>query len=387
MSRFDKVIDRHGTDAIKVEYLKECFGREDLLPMWVADMDFESPDCIKDAIEKRLEHRIYGYSTAPDSYWNSIINWEKRVNNWVFTRDEVRFIPGIVRGIAFAIHCFTEPGDRILVQPPVYMPFMNVPENNGRKVVYNQLIYNDGSYSIDFDDLENKCRDERPKLMILSNPHNPAGIVWGKDNLARIAAICKKYGVLVISDEIHADMPLFGAEHVTFSNACDEAKSISITFAAPSKTFNIAGIVSSFCVIYDDAIRMKFFRYLEANEFDQTMFLSFVATEAAYTYGDSWRREMLEYVEGNVLFVENFLKEYIPQIKMVRPQASFLIWLDCKGLKLSQEQLNDLFINKAHLALNNGEAFGPGGTGFMRFNIGTSRATVEKALIQLRNSI
>lgn len=387
MSEFDKVIDRHGTDAAKIEYLKEFFGRDDLLPMWVADMDFESPYCITKALQERLNHKIYGYAHAPNSYWDSIINWEKNQNDWLFSRDEVRFVPGIVKGIAYAMHCFTQPGDSILVQPPVYMPFMNVPNRNGRKVIYNQLIYKDGNYLIDFEDLEDKCRVERPKMMILSNPHNPAGIVWGRDNLAKVASICHKYNVLVISDEIHSDMPLFGSKHITFSNASKEAKSISITFAAPSKTFNIAGIVSSFCVVYNDEIKSKYFGYLDSNEFDQSMFFSFIATEAAYTYGNPWRLEMLKYVEDNISFVEQYLKDNIPGIKMVKPQASFLIWLDCSGLGLSQDALVDIFVNKAHLALNNGEDFGPGGTGFMRFNVGTARANVEKALIQLKNSL
>lgn len=386
---FDKIVDRRGSGAIMTDCLKERYGREDLLALWVADMYFETPAPVREALEKRLSHQVYGYSMAPESYWQSILDWERATNNWEIDRSHLCFIPGIVRGIAFVLQCFTQPGDKVVVQPPVYMPFLNLPLANSRELVYNPLVFNEttGTYRMDLENLEEVCRQERPKVLILSNPHNPAGIVWPKEDLAAVATICRRHGVLVISDEIHADMPLFGNVHHPFPTLSDDAAAVSITFAAPSKTFNIAGIVSSFCVVPDPDLRKRFFGYLEANELNAPMFLSTVATEAAFTRCDGWRRAMLTYVEGNVDFVCNYLAERVSGIVAVRPQASFLIWLDCRGLGLEHDALIDLFVNRARLALNDGEAFGPGGEGHMRLNVGAPRAMVAEAMARLETAV
>ncbi|MBR1538348.1 MAG: aminotransferase class I/II-fold pyridoxal phosphate-dependent enzyme, partial [Bacteroidales bacterium] len=315
--------------------------------------------------------------------------WERRIHGWKIERDSLCFIPGIVRGIAFVLQCFTAPGDKVVVQPPVYMPFLHLPENNGRKLVYNPLLFDEASrsYRMDLDGLEELCRRERPRLLILSNPHNPAGIVWPEADLARLAAICRREGVLVISDEIHSDMALDGSVHHPFPTVSEDAAAVSITFAAPSKTFNIAGIVSSFCVVPDPKIRKEFFGYLEANELNATMFLSTVATEAAFTACDGWREQMLSYVKGNVDYVCGCLEQRVPGIVAVRPQASFLVWLDCRGLGLDHDALIDLFVNKARLALNDGEAFGPGGEGHMRMNVAAPRAMLAEALGRLEQAV
>ena len=275
---FDKVTERRGSGAIKTDLLKERYGREDLIPLWVADMDFKTPDCVINALEKRMEHPIFGYSEPSDNYWNSIIEWEDTINKWKIEREELSFIPGIVRGIAFVIQCFTEPGDCIIVQPPVYMPFLNLPKDNDRKLIFNPLKYNNGVYDMDFTQLES-CFNSNAKLLILSNPHNPAGRVWSRETLARLATMCKAHNVIVISDEIHADMPLFGNVHTPFATASEDAADISITFAAPSKTFNIAGIVSSFSVVKNKIIRDRFYNYLKINEFNAPLLFSTVATE------------------------------------------------------------------------------------------------------------
>jgi len=287
------------------------------------------------------------------------------------------------------LQCFTRPGDKVVVQPPVYMPFLNLPRDNGRELVYNPLVFDETTqtYHMDLSGLEEICGREHPKVLILSNPHNPAGIVWPKEDLAAVAATCRRHGVLVISDEIHADMPLYGNVHHPFPTVSDDAAAVSITFAAPSKTFNIAGIVSSFCVVPDPAVRERFFHYLEANELNAPMFLSTVATEAAFTRCDAWRRAMLAYVEGNVDYVCEYLAERIPGIRAVRPQASFLIWLDSRGLGLDHDALIDLFVNRARLALNDGEAFGPGGEGHMRLNVGAPRALVAEAMSRLEAAV
>ena len=386
---FDKIVDRRGSGAIMTDSLRKVYGREDLLPLWIADMYFETPAPIREALEKRLDHQIYGYSVAPDSYWWAIRDWELQLHGWTIEREQLSFIPGIVRGIAFVLQCFTQPGDKVVVQPPVYMPFLNLPRANGRQLVYNPLIFDPdrGTYRMDLNNLEQVCRDEQPKVLILSNPHNPAGIVWPEADLAAVAEICKHTGVLVISDEIHADMTLGAHRHHPFPTVSPTAAEVSITFAAPSKTFNMAGIVSSFCVVSNPEIREKFYGYLEANELNGTMFLSTVATEAAYTHCGAWRRQMLAYVKENVDFVCHSLKTRIPGVTAVRPQASFLVWLDCRGLGLDHDGLIDLFVNRAHLALNDGEAFGPGGEGHMRMNVGAPRALVAESLDRLEIAV
>ena len=386
---FDKQVDRRGSGAIMTDRLKEIYGRDDLLPLWIADMNFETPAPIREALEHRLGHQIYGYSVPPESYWNAIIDWELQLHGWSIVREHLCFIPGIVRGIAFVLQCFTRPGDKVVVQPPVYMPFLNLPRENGRELAYNPLVFDParGTYRMDLENLEQVCRTEKPKVLILSNPHNPAGVVWPAEDLAGLAAICRRHGVLVISDEIHADMTLPGRVHHPFPTISDDAAAVSVTFAAPSKTFNIPGIVSSFCVVPEAGIREPFFEYLKANELNAPMFLSTVATEAAFTRCGAWRRQMLAYVKDNIDFVCRFIKDRIPGIMAVRPQASFLIWLDCRGLGLDHDALVDLFVNKARLALNDGEAFGPGGEGHMRMNVASPRAVLAQALEQLESAV
>ena len=285
------------------------------------------------------------------------------------------------------INVFTKPDEKVLIQPPVYHPFRLTPEGNGREVVYNPLKENsDGSYSMDFDNLE-EVADDKCKVLILSNPHNPAGIVWDKDTLARLAEFCYDHNILVISDEIHCDMALWGNTHVPFATASDKAAQCSITFGAPSKTFNIAGIVSSYSIIPNDEIRNRFYTWLAANELNEAPMFSPIATIAAFRNGEQWRKAMLHYVEQNILFMEEYCKTHLPKIKPLRPEASFLVWLDFRALGLNHEQLIDLFVNKAHLALNDGEMFGKGGAGFMRVNVGTPRPILTKALEQLTKAV
>lgn len=384
---FDKVIDRRGTGSVKYDGLKEHFGREDLIPLWVADMDFKSPDCVSEALERRFEHSIYGYAQAPDSFWNAVIKWKHDLNGWDFTKEEMVFVPGIVRGISYAIQTFTQPGDRILIQPPVYMPFSWVPQRNGRVVVHNQLVYNHGIYEMDFTDLEWKIDSERPVMMILSNPQNPSGRCWSKETLSRVADICHKYGVIVVSDEIHSDMVLYDNVFTPFAMASEIAREISVSFAAPSKTFNIAGIQSSYAVVHNTELRNRFFGYIKANELDMPSIPAIVATEAAFTGGHDWLRQMLAYIQDNVDYVSDYIGVNIPGIYAVKPDASFLVWLNCNRLGLNHEQLIDLFVNRAHLALNDGEDFGPGGEGFMRLNVGCPRSVLRKAMEQLKAAV
>ena len=346
MYDFNKIVDRTGSGDLKHEVLEERYGRADLLPLWVADMDFETPSFITDALRKRLEHSLFGYTVEPKNYWQTVQKWIKDHHQWDVKREWLSYIPGIVKGIGMVVNVFTKPDEKVIIQPPVYHPFRLTPQGNGREVVYNPLKENeDGTYSMDFDNLA-EVADDKCKVLILSNPHNPAGIVWSKDTLAHLADFCFDHNILVISDEIHCDMALWGNKHVPFATASEKAAQCSITFGAPSKTFNIAGIVSSYSIIPNDEIRNKFYTWLAANELNEAPMFSPIATIAAFKNGEEWRKDMLHYIEENIMFVEKYCKEYLPQIKPLRPEASFLVWLDCRQLGLNHEQLIDLFVNK-----------------------------------------
>ena len=383
---FDKIIERRGTGAIKTDVLKERYGREDLTALWVADMDFETPEFITDALKKRLEHSLYGYTVEPEEYWPTVIRWIDDHHQWKVGREWLTFVPGIVKGIGMAINALLEKDEKVIIQPPVYHPFRLVPQGNGREVVYNPLHENeDGTYSMDFENLESVC-DDKCRMLILSNPHNPAGIVWPRETLERLASFCHRRGIIVISDEIHCDMALYGHKHIPFASVSEEAAACSITFGAPSKTFNIAGIVSSYAIVPSESLRKRFYGWMHANELCSAPLFSPIATIAAFKYGEEWRRQMLEYVEGNIDWLCGFFAENIPKIKPLKPQASFLVWLDCRALGLDHDSLVDLFVNKARLALNDGETFNPGGQGFMRLNVAVPRAILQEAMERLREA-
>lgn len=384
---FDKPVDRRGTGALKYDVLEERYGDADLLPLWVADMDFETPEFITEALRRRLEHPLFGYTVEPTEYWPTVIRWIAEHHGWQVERDWITYIPGIVKGIGMVINVFVKEDEKVIIQPPVYHPFRLTPEGNGREVVFNPLIENpDGSYSMDFDNLE-KVADEKCRLLILSNPHNPAGITWDRETLCRLAEFCHRRGILVISDEIHSDMALWDNRHIPFASVSPEAASCSITFGAPSKTFNIAGIVSSYAIVPAPQIRDRFFGWLRANELNDPTLFAPIATIAAFSQGEEWRREMLRYVEGNIDLVTDYCRANIPQIKPLRPQASFLVWLDCRALGLDHDALVDLFVKKARLALNDGEMFGPEGRGFMRLNVASPRAVIREALDRLSSAV
>lgn len=393
MYNFDEIIDRHGTRCCNVDTLEENFGRTDLTSLWIADMDFRTPDFIIDALRRRLDHPILGYPTTGSDYFRIVSDWVYRLHGWRVAPEHFRFIPGIVKGFGFAMRCLLSPGDKVIIQPPVYHPFREVTEACGFEVVNNPLkpVYDENgflkTYEMDLEGLE-RLIDPRTKLLMLCNPHNPGGICFPKETLQRLADICTEHGITVISDEIHAEMLLGGKAHNPFASVSENAAQCSISFLAPSKTFNIAGVVSSYCIVQNPSIAEKFFSYLEANEIDYPTIFSAEATRAAYTdAGWNWRKEMLSYVEKNVEFVSGWLAENLPEIHAVIPEASFLIWLDCRKLGLTQPQLVDLFVNKARLALNDGTMFGKEGEGFMRLNVGCPRAKLESALKNLASAV
>ena len=384
---FDKIVDRSGSGDLKHEALLPRWGRNDLLPLWVADMDFETPHFITDALKARLQHSLFGYTVEPADFAPSIIDWINDHHQWKVEREWIKFIPGIVKGIGLVVNVFTNPGDKVIIQPPVYHPFRLTPEGNGRQVVFNPLKQREnGYYEMDFDQLAQVC-DDQCKVFILCNPHNPGGITWDRETLRRLADFCYEHHLVVISDEIHCDMALFGHKHIPFASVSDKAREISITFQAPTKTFNMAGLISSYAIVPNKQLRDKFYGWLVANELDEPTLFAPIATIAAFRKGAEWRKQMLSYIEDNVRFVEDYCREHIPGIRPLRPQASFLVWLNCRDLHLSHEALLDLFIDKAHLALNDGEMFGPGGEGFMRLNVATPRKILEQALSQLAEAV
>ncbi|MBR0169438.1 MAG: pyridoxal phosphate-dependent aminotransferase [Bacteroidales bacterium] len=379
---FDEIIDRRGTDCFKWDALQAMYGRGDVTPMWVADMDFRSPDFVMEAIRHRCDHEVLGYTMPSEGYWQAVTMWLEKHYNIQATKQELHFIPGIVAGIAYALLCLTQPGDRVLVTTPVYPPFLNLPKDSGRTLVCSPLRITNGRFEIDFDDFERKA--ERCKVFIMSNPHNPAGTVWGTEVLTKIADICEKHNVLVISDEIHADLTLPGHQHVSYGTVSSKG----ITFMAPSKTFNIAGLGSSVCYIVDEALRKRFFGWLDALGVAGGNIFAFTAAEAAFAQGGEWLRQMLEYLSENVKTLDRFLQERMPKVKVVLPEASYLAWLDFSGYGLTHEQLKQKLLNEAKVALNDGTTFGGGKYECcFRLNLGCPRSILIDALSRIADSI
>lgn len=381
---FDEIIDRTNTNSVKVDGVKEHWGRTDLLPMWVADMDFRTPDFIIDAIREQCEKGILGYTFQPDEYYTAIHTWLLKRYQWNIQQEELKFIPGVVAGLAYAIQSLTNPGDKILMQPPVYHPFFLCTEKNDRIPVYNPLILENGQYKMNFPQFRELIKE--CKLFILCNPHNPGGRSWNVEELQEIAEICYKNNVPVISDEIHADLTLPGFVHTPFATVSEKAKDNSLTMMAASKAFNIPGLSSAYAIVENSEIRERFVNQLEKSEAGHGHIFAYKPVIAAYEQGEEWLKQLLAYIQENIDVIDEFTKKYTPKIKVIRPEASYLVFLDCRELNLSQENLNNFFVDKAHLALNDGSMFGKEGNGFMRMNVGCPRETLEKALGYLRRA-
>ena len=384
---FDEVIDRKNTNAVKLERCKALFGTDNVLPLWVADMDFRTPDFILDALRQRLEHPILGYTTPPANFYPLMQQWITAHHNWNVKREWIGFLPGIVPGLAFAVQCLTEVGDEIIVQPPVYYPFFNVVKNNNRTLVYNPLIEKDGKFVMDFDDLE-KIISAKTKLFILCNPHNPGGRVWTHEELQRFAGICEKHNVIIVSDEIHADMVLPGnTRHTPMACVSEWAENHTVTFMAPTKVFNMPGLISSGYIIPNADLRHKFAEFLEASEMNSGNLFAYIGAVAAYEHGEEWRLQMLDYVKENIDFVAEYLSKHVPQIVPMIPEASFLVWLDCENLGMETDELHRFFSLQAHLGLNKGTIFGPGGENHLRLNVACPRSVLEQAMEQLKAAV
>lgn len=383
---FDKVVERSNTASVKWDATEELFGEKELLPLWVADMDFKVPDEVVKAIQSQAEHGIFGYTTRKPSYYEAIIDWMKDHHNWVIEKEWICHSPGVVTALNLIVQAFSEPGDKIIVQPPVYYPFMKAIQNHDRQVVYNPLLFNEGRFEMDFEDLISKI-DSSVKIILLCNPQNPGGRVWTESELKRLGDICLERGVLVVSDEIHQDLVFKPGKHIPFSAISEQFADNSIICTAPSKTFNLAGLQTSNIIISNKALREKF--VMEGDKYAVTMSNSFgaLATEAAYNYGGQWLEEVLDYVEGNLHFITKYFKSNLPVLKVLPLEATYLAWIDCRELGLTPEELEKLFLSKAKVALNQGYVFGPGGEGFVRMNLACSRSTVEKAAQQMKEAI
>jgi len=383
---FDKIILRENTSCVKYDLRKEFFGTASVVPLWVADMDFETPDFIRDAVIKRASHPVYGYTFRSDSFQRSIINWMGKRHNWEIKKEWVAFSPGVVPALNMAVMAFTSPGDKVIVQPPVYFPFFTAVKNHGRQLVYNQLTEKNGRYEMDFDDLEQKI-DEKTKLMLLCHPHNPVGRLWSRTELETLVEICTRKNILIVSDEIHSDLMLKGNVHVPLASLSQQAADISLTCIAPSKTFNLAGLATSALIIPNEAHRKVYEKILDDLHVGMGNLFGITSLEAAYDGGEEWLGQLLAYLDQNLELLNNFIFSRIPGIKVVPAEATYLIWLDFRGLGLKGKELKEFVIQKAGIGLNDGPSFGPGGDGFQRINIALPRKILTEALEKLERAV
>ncbi len=373
---FDQHVDREQTSCVKYDLRDKVFHQSDVIPMWVADMDFETPEFIRKAVAERAAHPIYGYTFRNESYVESIRNWVLRRHQWETQSDWFVFSPGIVPAVNLAVLALTKPGDGVLIQTPVYFPFFNAVNDHERKLLTNRLVYADGKYSIDFEDFEAKVKKAR--MFIMSSPHNPVGRVWSREELTRMGTICQKYGVVIIADEIHNDLILPGNHHTVMATLSPNLADITLTCIAPSKTFNMAGLATSSVVVSNPELRKLFSRYVEKLHLSGGNIFGAVASIAGYSHGDVWVDELMEYVAKNLAYLKEQLTNHT-NIKLVEPEATYMAWLDFSATGLDDETIKSTLINKARLGLSHGPMFGSGGELFQRINLATTLKVVEEA--------
>lgn len=396
---FDVEVDRRDTNSVKWEFMKggedrpqlqhthRFFGKNRTLPMWVADMDFISPRSVVDALTARAQHGIYGYTAPTQDFYQSVVRWMQRRHDWEISPEWICISPGVVPALNMLVRAFVSPGDRVLIQPPVYRPFYRAIENNNAELALNPLVYEDGRYRMDIEDLEAKCRDPKVKMAILCNPHNPVGRVWTREELAQFGKICIDNGVLVVSDEIHGDLIYKGNIFTPFANANDSFSQNSIICTSPSKTFNLAGLQTSCVVIPNEDLRSSFNKVLQSNGLSGISVFGVVAVQAAYDHGEEWLVQLLEYIEDNLKYLEQYIAEHIPQLTVVRPEGTYLVWLDCHRLRLGKWELKQFMLEEAKIYFEEGFIFGPEGEGFERINIACPRAILVEALDRIRQTI
>jgi cysteine-S-conjugate beta-lyase len=383
---FDEPVSRENTSSVKYDLRGKVFGRTDVIPMWVADMDFKTPDFILKAIRKRLQHEMLGYTFIPDSFYQAIVNWNYRRHGWQIRKEWIGFSPGVVPALNLLVMALTKPGDKIIVQPPVYFPFFAAVKNHGRILVKNPLRYEAGRYRMDFEQLSS-CLDDKASMLSMSNPHNPTGNVWAREVLLKVARECLERNIIMLSDEIHCDLIFPGSKHVPMAGLSPAIAGKTVTCMAPSKTFNLAGLSTSYVVIPNPALKKKYDAVLEQVHVGAGNIFGFTALEAAYNEGEEWLGQLMAYLQDNLMFLTGFMEEHLPRIKVVKPEATYMVWLDCRELGMDKEELQDFMIRRAGLGLSDGFLFGEEGEGFQRINIACQRSVLEKALCQLRDAL
>ncbi len=390
MLNFDEKINREKTDAFKLELRKTFFGSEEVLPLWVADMDFKAPPKVIEAIQERANHEIYGYTIRDNKFHNAIKNWLKTQHQWEIESNEIEFIPGVLPSIVITLLEFTAPGDQVIIQTPVYPPFYSIVKSNDRVLLTNNLIEEDGYYTIDFDQFEQLASDPKTKVFVMSNPHNPVGRAWKKEELKRIAEICIKHDILIVSDEIHSDLCLFENKHNIFAKICPEVKDRIITGMAPSKTFNIAGLSTAYAIIHNKDLKARFQKRLNALQLHMGNLFGGVALVAAYNHGAEWLSELKTYLEANIMLVDSFIKENMPEVGFRIPEATYLLWLDFKKWNLTQPELKKVLTEIGKVGMNDGLSFGEDGVGYQRLNVGSPKEIIQEGLnriLKARNEV
>ena len=383
---FNTIYDRAPTSSNKWSNTKQRTGVDNILSMWIADMDFASPPEVVEAIKERASHPLFGYTLRTDGYYDGLISWMKRRQGWDgIQRDWILYTPGVVAGFSFAIQAYSHPGDKVVIQPPVYYPFMRQIHNNGRQIVENPLKIVDGGYVMDYEDLEKKI-DGRTKMIILCSPHNPIGRVWKREELEPLVEVCERKDILIISDEIHSDLILGDIKHTPTATISDEAMHRTVTLVAPSKTFNLAGLVNGSAIIPDNKLRDDYNNVIQNNSTRNTNIFGIVSQDAAYNKGEAWLEELLTYIRANYKYFEKYINEKIPKLKVYPLEGTYLAWVDCTSLGMNDVELNEFMLKRAKLWLDEGTLFGSGGSMFMRFNIACPRSTLKDALERIEKA-
>lgn len=382
---FDEIVDRSKNRSAKYDERMKKFGREDVIPLWVADMDFKTAQPVIDACKAKAEEGIWGYTSRPESYYKAVCEWQKRRNGWEIDPSMLSYSPGVVPSLSAIVYLYTDPEDKVMIQTPVYSEFYSVTENWGRQVLENHLIEENGTWKIDFEDFERKAKEA--KIFFLCSPHNPLGILWSREELTKMCEICIANDVLIVSDEIHSDLIFHGKKHIPTASLSREIAKYVITCISGTKTFNLAGLQASAVVFPNMELKEQFDKFWESLDIQRNNAFSSVAMEAAFNEGEEWLEQLLEYISGNFDFIHDYCEKYIPQIRPNVPDATYLVWLDCRGLKMTNEELRRFMIEKAGIGLNEGWSFGRSLSGFMRLNAACPRSVLEKAMKQLKEAV